>query len=268
MSRTALAVLVVFVSAWGVPAARAQSFGERGFIQAGGFFFPDTTQKDPTQVVGDVLVRDEGFVKPANWLQFAAGLDFRANTHDQVDSSWSPDFSDRGTLRPRLSVRRLNATITHGPLTLDLGKQFIRWGKTDIVTPTDRFAPRDFINVTDNDVLPGTGARGVFQWKANTGDAVWYRSLRRAGSRFSTSGGRRSALPRRLRSWTAAPCFQADWNRTFDGPMRGAATSSLRRISTDSITCRTSRRNRSSRPTACPSPPRSSGPTPRCACTA
>jgi hypothetical protein len=177
MSKTALVVFVLFVSLRCVPEAHAQIAGERGFIQAGGSFFPDTTLKDSTQVVGDLLVRDEGFVKPAKWLQFAAGFDLRANSHDQVDSSWSPDFSDRGTLRPRLSVRRLNATITHGPLTLDLGKQFIRWGKTDIVTPTDRFAPRDFINVTDNDFLAVTGARGVFQWKSNTFDAVWVPQL-------------------------------------------------------------------------------------------
>ena len=76
------------------------------------------------------------FVKPASWIQFAAGADIRANTHDQVDSSWAVDFADRGTLRPALSIRRLSATITRGPVTVDVGKQFIRWGKTDIVTPS------------------------------------------------------------------------------------------------------------------------------------
>ena len=45
-------------------------------------------------------------------------------------------------------------------MTLDVGKQFIRWGKTDIVTPTDRFAPRTFLNVIDTEFLPVTGVRG------------------------------------------------------------------------------------------------------------
>ena len=77
------------------------------------------------------------FFKPAAWLQFAGGLDVRANTHDQVECD-GLDFSDRTAKRPRLSVRRLTATLTGRRLTVDAGKQFIRWGKTDIVTPTDR----------------------------------------------------------------------------------------------------------------------------------
>jgi len=130
-------------------------------------------QVDGTNLVGDLLVRDEGFVKPLPWLQFAGGLDFRANTHDQVDDSWRVDFRDRGQLRPRVSIRRLSATIAQGPLTLDIGKQFIRWGKTDIVTPTDRFAPRDFVNVVDNDLLAVTGVRAVLQHGSNSIEGVW-----------------------------------------------------------------------------------------------
>src|SRR4029079_8763505 len=55
----------------------------------------------------------------------------------------------------------------------DIGKQFIRWGKADIVTPTDRFAPRDFLNVIDTEFLAVAGARGVFQRGAESFDAVW-----------------------------------------------------------------------------------------------
>jgi hypothetical protein len=91
-----------------------------------------------------------------------------------VDDSWSLDWSDRGILRPRLSVRRASATISKNWLTLDVGKQFIRWGKTDIVTPTDRFAPRDFINVVDANFLAVTGVRAVARANdANSLEAVW-----------------------------------------------------------------------------------------------
>ena len=58
-----------------------------------------------------------------------------------------------------LSVRRLDATVSRGPLTIDAGKQFIRWGKTEIVTPTDRFAPRDYLNVFDTEYLAVPGVR-------------------------------------------------------------------------------------------------------------
>ena len=106
-------------------------------------------------VVGDLLAREEVFVKPAPWLQFAGGLDVRANTHDQVERRWRVDFGDRGVLRPRAvgppAERDVHAAARS---RVDAGKQFIRWGKTDIVTPTDRFAPRDFLNVVDTEFLP------------------------------------------------------------------------------------------------------------------
>ena len=154
-------------------AAAAQTTGMRGFVEGTGFAFPQDTPLDGTNLVGDLLMRDEGFVKPLPWLQFAGGMDFRANTHDQVDDSWTVDFRDRGQLRPRLSIRRLNATIAQGPLTIDIGKQFIRWGKTDIVTPTDRFAPRDFLNVVDNDFLAVSGVRAVFERGSLSIEGVW-----------------------------------------------------------------------------------------------
>jgi hypothetical protein len=172
LAAVAALVLVGFAP---VP-ARAQTpgiAGMRGFIEGTGFGFPQDTPLDGTNVVGDLLIRDEGFVKPLPWLQFAGGFDFRANTHDQVEDTFRVDIRDRGQLRPMFSIRRLNATIARGPLTLDIGKQFIRWGKTDIVTPSDRFAPRDFINVVDNEFLAVTGVRATLQRGSNTVEGVW-----------------------------------------------------------------------------------------------
>jgi hypothetical protein len=151
----------------------AQTVSQRGFVEGAGFGFAQEAPNDAKQLVGDVRVREELFVKPAPWIQFAAGLDLRANTHHQVDDHWRLDVSDRGTLRPLVSLRRLSTTLTRGPVTLDIGKQFIRWGKTDIVTPTDRFAPRDFLNVADTEFLAVTGVRGVWQQGSDTLEAVW-----------------------------------------------------------------------------------------------
>ena len=111
--------------------------------------------------------------KPAPWMQFAAGLDLRANSHDQVHNSWRLDVRDRDRLRPAVSIRRLSATITDRALTVDIGKQFIRWGKADIINPTDRFAPRDFINVVDTEFLAVTGVRTVLQFSSDTLETVW-----------------------------------------------------------------------------------------------
>ena len=151
----------------------AQTISQQGFVDATLTSFPQDAPNDTVHNIGDLLIREEVFVKPAAWLQFAGGVDVRANTHDQVDARWRVDIDDRDIRRPALSIRRLSATLNHGPFTLDLGKQFIRWGKTDIVTPTDRFAPRDFLNVIDTEFLPVTGARGSIRAGEDDLEVVW-----------------------------------------------------------------------------------------------
>jgi len=153
--------------------AAAQVVSERGFAEGSAWLFPQAAPNDSTRLFADLLVRDDVFVKPGRWIQFAVGVDLRANSHNQVDTRWRIDFTDRDPLRPAIAVRRLSASLQHGPLTVDVGKQFIRWGKTDIVTPTDRFAPRDFLNVVDTEFLPVTGVRAVIQRGSNTLDAIW-----------------------------------------------------------------------------------------------
>src|SRR5262245_1968949 len=109
--------VIVALLAVGLAFARpgaAQAIGHRGFIDGSAFLFPQEALNDPTQVVGDFIARGELFIKPAGWLQLAGGLDLRANTHDQVDDAWRLDVSDRGTLRPRVSLRRASATVKRG----------------------------------------------------------------------------------------------------------------------------------------------------------
>src|SRR5262249_11809597 len=89
--------------------AAAPSVSQRGFIDGSVVVFPHEAPNDPTQVVADLLARDDVFFKPAEWVQFAAGIDVRANSDDQVEDNWRVDITDRGTLRPRLAVRRLSA---------------------------------------------------------------------------------------------------------------------------------------------------------------
>lgn len=150
-----------------------QAFTNRGFVDGTAFTFPQKAPNDTSRLVGDLVVRDEAFVKPAAWAQFAAGFDLRVNSHDQIEDRWRVDFSDRGVRRPRVSIRRLTATFTHRALAVDVGKQFIRWGKTDIVTPTDRFAPADFMSVVDNEFLAVSGVRASVQIRGETLEAVW-----------------------------------------------------------------------------------------------
>ena len=90
-------------------------------------------------------------------------------------------------------MRRLSATLSRGGFTLDVGKQFIRWGKADILNPTDRFAPRDFLNVVDSEFLAVTGVRASVESHGETVDAVWLPRL--TPSRIPLLDQRWSAVP-------------------------------------------------------------------------
>ena len=171
----------------------AQPISQRGFIEARDFIFFESAPNDSTRNLGDLLVREEVFLKPAPWLQLAAGLDLRANSHDQVEAAWRLDWDDRGILRPRAAIRRLTATISAGHFTVDVGKQFIRWARADVLNPTDRFAPRDFINVIDTDFLPVLGVRPSIRLGSETFEVVWIPQL--TPSRLPLFNQRWTVLP-------------------------------------------------------------------------
>ncbi len=197
MKRHRLALALAMMVAWGlffsVHSAFAQATTERGFIEGRDTFFPQLVPNDQAHQVGDVLYRQEVFIKPSSWLLLAAGLDFRWNSHDQVDTRWRLDLDDRTILRPAAALRRLAATFTAKHLTVDIGKQFIRWGIADILNPTDRVAPRDYMNVIDTDLLPVIGGRASVQFGADTVEAVFVPQL--TPSRLPLFNQRWTVLP-------------------------------------------------------------------------
>jgi hypothetical protein len=150
-----------------------QAYTQRGFIETRGTFYPQKAAIDPAHGVGESLFRYEGFYRPAATVQIAGAVDVRIDTHHQVDRDFKVSWQDREIRRPFGEVRRLSGIYHNGPLTFEVGKQFIRWGKTDIVTPTDRFAPRDFLTVVDNEFLAVTAARLNYEKGANAIEAVW-----------------------------------------------------------------------------------------------
>jgi hypothetical protein len=64
--------------------------------------------------------------------------------------------------------------VHKGKITAEIGRQFIRWGKADILNPTDRFAPKDYLaSVVDSDFLGVTAARVTYESGNDTVDLVW-----------------------------------------------------------------------------------------------
>ena len=174
MIRALPTLVVILVGASPVWAQRATA---PGFIETRGLLFPQKGTNDTTQAVSDWLWRQEGVLRPSPWFRLVAGVDLRANTHDQVEDIWRIDWEDRHLRPARLSVRRLAATFSARQFTLDVGKQFIRWARADVLNPIDRFAPRDYTNVIDSEFLPVIGARASLQLGPETFEAVWVPQL-------------------------------------------------------------------------------------------
>jgi len=183
-------LFLLLVLAW---PGLSQSFSQRGFFESRFIGYPQTAPGDSGRAVASGLLRYEAAWKPLSNWRFAGSLDARTDTHRQVERAWGLSWQDRDIRRPAFAVRRLSATYRRGPVTFELGKQFIRWGKTDLLNPTDRFAPRDYLEVVDNDFLGVTAARLTLERGGDTLDLVFQ-------PRFTPS-----RLPLLNQRWVALP---------------------------------------------------------------
>jgi hypothetical protein len=163
----------LFAAMFVLACAPAQTFTSRGFIESDSTFYPQTAPNDSSHAVSEMHVRYEASWQPRPWIKLAGAFDARTDTHRQVERNWRLDVDDRSILRPAFSARRFSVIVTRGGLTLEAGRQLIRWGKADILNPTDRFAPKDFLNVVNTDFLGVNAARLTYERGDNTLDLVW-----------------------------------------------------------------------------------------------
>jgi hypothetical protein len=150
-----------------------QTFEQKGLIEADFFGFPQTAPNDSGHFVGNFLFRWDASYQPSPWFTLSGGLEAETDTHHETDRALRFDTLDRGILRPAFALRSLKVTLHKGHFTADIGKQFIHWGQVDIINPTDRFAPRDYVNVVDNNVLGVYAARVNAEYKGTSVDLVW-----------------------------------------------------------------------------------------------
>jgi hypothetical protein len=203
----------------------AQNFEQRGFIENQTLVYPQVAPNDSAHVADEMLLRWEPSYQALPWLKLWAGFDARADSHLQADRSARLDLDDRGVRRPALSLRRLSAVIHKGKVTAEVGRQFIRWGKTDILTPTDRFAPGDYVSsVVNSDFLGVTAARVTYESGGNTVDLVWQPWF--TPSRTPLLGQRWTAVPQAAAGvalidggaqYPGGSQYGARWNHTGSG---------------------------------------------------
>ncbi|HUI56261.1 MAG TPA: hypothetical protein VLY04_14900 [Bryobacteraceae bacterium] len=171
----------------------SQSFSQRGFFETDTTLYPQTAPNDSSHAVVEGLLRYEAFYHFTGSLTLAGGIDARTDTHLETARQFGLSWWDRERQRPAFEVRRLSLTYTRGKLTFEAGKQLIRWGKADILNPTDRFAPRDFLNVVNTEFLGITAARLTYGNQSNSIDLVF--SPRLTPSRVPLLDQRWSGMP-------------------------------------------------------------------------
>lgn len=149
-------------------------FKQKGYFESYMRLFPDVTDNDDAHAVADSLFRYEpSFTTKSRQLSIFASLQTEIDSHHQTNRDLEFSWWDRTARRPLFSVRRLSALYRKGIFTAEFGKQFVRWGKTDILNPTDRFTPKDYVSVIDTEYLAVTAARVTVEKNSNTLDLVY-----------------------------------------------------------------------------------------------
>ena len=151
----------------------AQDFTQRGYLDTRLFLYPQDALNDSGNAVLGTLFRYEASKELLPGLRLNGSIDARTDTHRQSERNLRLDLEDRHLRRPAFSLRRLSLVYNKGKFTVEAGRQFIRWGKTDILTPTDRFAPRDYLEVVDNDFLAIPALRVTYESGSTTVDTVY-----------------------------------------------------------------------------------------------
>lgn len=147
-------------------------FEQQGYVEYRAFGFPQTTYNDRAHVIGEALIHYDVVYGLAPGWKLIGGTETRSDTHRQAEREFRLNIDDRGMRRPNFSIRRVSLQYTRGPIVLEGGKQVIRWGRTALLTPTDRFAPRDYLFVVDNDVLAVFAARLKYEKGSNSIEVV------------------------------------------------------------------------------------------------
>lgn len=162
------------MNAWLLVALMAQNFEQRGFLENSTLVYPQTAPNDSGHIVDETLFRWEASYKVTPWLKISGTFDAETDSHRQVSRDFRFDADDRSIYRPAFSFRRYSATLHKGKVTAEIGRQFIRWGKTDILNPTDRFAPKDYLsNVVNPDFLGVVATRVTIASSNDSLDLVW-----------------------------------------------------------------------------------------------
>jgi hypothetical protein len=176
-------------------AAEAQggAWSYRGFIENRGLYYPSATASDRVHFVNETLLRAESSVRLGAGFRLAGGLDLQTDSDNQSARAWHFSWDDRLAQRPPFALRTLSLQFTRGPFRLEAGKQVLRWGLMDLASPTDKLAPREYLNPSGSDYLGVFAARAVADSGPNSVELLYL--PRFTPSRLPLAGRRWLILP-------------------------------------------------------------------------
>ncbi len=166
-------LIIVLISAAAPAQSPAQRFDQQGYGETSLSGFPQTTPNDNSAAIAEAILQWDLSYKAFTWLKLSGGVEAQTDTHRESERTLHLDFQDRGLLRPAFDIRTAKVTMHHGHFTADIGKQIIGWGKADLLNPTGRFAPRDYLDVVDSELLGVLAARATVEAAGNSLDLVW-----------------------------------------------------------------------------------------------
>ena len=99
------------------------------------------------------------------------------DTHGSISHTHLYDEEDRDLVRSPLRFEELSLKFDLGALDLEVGRQRLVWGRTDVVRPTDNLTPRDWTDPLDEQRLSPWALRGNYEkgrWMAELAGVARY----------------------------------------------------------------------------------------------
>jgi hypothetical protein len=141
-------------------AAGAQKkFELGGFFESSAQVYSDVPSGDDARAAGAGRFQLWSQASLAPRFSWRGRLDFRLDTHKDVDRGKWLDLDQRGLRQPAGALSEFYFDMKLGRIDLRAGKQEIRWGRADGFNPTDNLIPYDYLSTFDDSRLGVTALK-------------------------------------------------------------------------------------------------------------
>ncbi len=150
-----LAILILScISFLSSPKALAQKkFELGGFMDGSGWIYPIAPNEPDAHATGTARFQLWSRAALTPKFSWRGKMDFRLDTHRDIDRERWFDLDQRGLRQPAGTVSEFYFDLKLGRTDLRAGMQEMRWGRADGYNPTDNLIPYDYLDTFSNDRL-------------------------------------------------------------------------------------------------------------------